>query len=257
MAAGMWRTTPPAPEAAAAAAKKRALVVLPLMIAASHAMELGRRLAKASIRAAVAFSLGNLFATACGGGGGKANAEDQDISGLVSQIADLTTALASTEAAVAALQGEVSDIKCVLTYLEDVDNTTGGLNEVHIVNANNAILGQYSKAIGHRVPPLRTSGHELIDPGRSVRGFQRTEGVEQTFVQHQYHMQVGQRRTKTPKGPPHQWQTLQQKKLLRHGLRHARPRTACNNNQVTLHARAAAYRWATASQSMTLKNAAM
>ena len=50
---------------------------------------------------AVAFSLGNLFATACGGGG-KANAEEQDISGLVSQIADLTTALAATEAAASA-----------------------------------------------------------------------------------------------------------------------------------------------------------
>lgn len=90
---------------------------------------------------AVAFSLGNLFATACGGGG-KANAEEQDISGLVSQIADLTTALASTEAAVAALQGEVSDIKCVLTYLEDA-NQNGeiqpySVDEDEMVAANNA-----------------------------------------------------------------------------------------------------------------------
>jgi hypothetical protein len=82
---------------------------------------------------AVAFSLGNLFATACGGGG-KANAEEQDISGLVSQIADLTTALASTEAEVAALQGEVSDIKCVLIYLEDFD---GNINTSTIALANN------------------------------------------------------------------------------------------------------------------------
>ncbi len=90
---------------------------------------------------AVAFSLGNLFATACGGGGGKANAEDQDISGLVSQIADLTTALASTEVAVAALQDDVSDIKCVLTYIEDSNqdgDSTGTVLERGVVDANNA-----------------------------------------------------------------------------------------------------------------------
>jgi hypothetical protein len=87
---------------------------------------------------AVAFSLGNLFATACGGGG-KANAEEQDISGLVSQIADLTTALASTEVAVAALQDDVSDIKCVLTYLEDDNGAPGGeVTENEVIDANNA-----------------------------------------------------------------------------------------------------------------------
>ena len=83
---------------------------------------------------AIAFSAGNLFATACGGGGGlmgEANAEEeQDISSLVSQVADLTTALASTEAAVAALQDDVSDIKCVLTYLEDEDHD-GEIGEIY------------------------------------------------------------------------------------------------------------------------------
>jgi hypothetical protein len=79
---------------------------------------------------AIAFSAGNLFATACdtsGGGGGlmgEANAEEeQDISGLVSQVADLATALASTEAAVAALQDDVSDIKCVLRLFASAEHS--------------------------------------------------------------------------------------------------------------------------------------
>jgi hypothetical protein len=66
---------------------------------------------------AIAFSAGNLFATACGGGGGKANAQDGD------RLTDLATALASTEAAVAALQDDVSDIKCVLRAFENLNLT--------------------------------------------------------------------------------------------------------------------------------------
>lgn len=86
---------------------------------------------------AIAFSAGNLFATACGGDGGmmrKANAQDgqggddQDLSGLVSQVADLATALASTEAAVAALQDDVSDIKCALSGYEA---SVGGVGLKH------------------------------------------------------------------------------------------------------------------------------
>jgi uncharacterized protein YlxW (UPF0749 family) len=84
---------------------------------------------------AIAFSAGNLFATACGGGGGKANAQDGD------RLTDLATALASTEAAVAALQDDVSDIKCVLTALEDDgsgSNTNRTIYDSTIVAANNA-----------------------------------------------------------------------------------------------------------------------
>jgi hypothetical protein len=83
---------------------------------------------------AVAFSLGNLFATACGGDGG----------GLFKNAAANTAAL---EAKVAALQGEVSDIKCVLIYLEDsnqdgdsssASDSRYSVDENEVVAANNA-----------------------------------------------------------------------------------------------------------------------
>ena len=89
----------------------------------------------------------------------------------------------------------------------------------------------------------------------------RTEGVEQTFVQHQEPRvsrrakrshENGEGSTTSVADPP------DSKKLLRDGLRHARPRASGNDDQVTA-SRAARLRTAaaTASQSMTLKNAAM
>jgi len=74
---------------------------------------------------AVAFSLGNLFATACGGEGG----------GLFKNAAANTAAL---EAKVAALQGEVSDIKCVLITLEDNTGNTESVGHIEVVAANDA-----------------------------------------------------------------------------------------------------------------------
>ena len=74
---------------------------------------------------AVAFSLGNLFATACGGEGG----------GLFKNAAANTAAL---EAKVAALQGEVSDIKCVLITLEDNTGNSEAVAASEVVAANSA-----------------------------------------------------------------------------------------------------------------------
>ena len=88
---------------------------------------------------AIAFSAGNLFTTACGGDGGlmgEANADDgdgdeQDISDLVSQVADLATALTATEAEVVALRSEVNSLNCFIGHMidnyefRDVDPTTG------------------------------------------------------------------------------------------------------------------------------------
>ena len=59
---------------------------------------------------AVAFSLGNLFATACGGEGGLF----QNASANTKQL----------EARVADLQDEIENIKCVLFDLEDANRDT-------------------------------------------------------------------------------------------------------------------------------------
>ena len=80
---------------------------------------------------AVAFSAGNLFATACqNGGGGKANAEVS-----AADLASLATALVATEA-------DVANIKCVLRYLEDSDQdgrtNNFWLEEYHVAAANSA-----------------------------------------------------------------------------------------------------------------------
>ena len=71
---------------------------------------------KAAAVIMAAFTLGNLFATACGGEGGlfnKANAggdegDDQDISGLVSEVAGLVSEVAGLASALAATQAEVA-----------------------------------------------------------------------------------------------------------------------------------------------------
>ena len=85
---------------------------------------------------AVAFSAGNLFATACqNGGGGKANAQD----GTTEDGGDGSTPppdLSSVEA-------DIANIKCVLRYLEDwdQDGDVGAATKVYeesIVAANNA-----------------------------------------------------------------------------------------------------------------------
>jgi len=83
---------------------------------------------------AVAFSFGNVFAIACGtgSGGNSANA------GGVDPAADGTYP-PSDDPAVAALQGEVSDIKCVLITLEDDGKTSStSVGEDDVVAANNA-----------------------------------------------------------------------------------------------------------------------
>lgn len=105
---------------------------------------------------AVAFSAGNLFATACqNAGSGKANAEDgttedgttddgttggrddstppPEVS--AAEFAELAEALVAAEA-------DVAKIKCVLRYLEDANQngeTTGSsVEEEEVVEANNA-----------------------------------------------------------------------------------------------------------------------
>jgi len=95
---------------------------------------------------AVAFSAGNLFATACqNAGGGKANAEDGTTGGgdgstpppevSAADLAELAEALVATEA-------DVANIKCVLRYLEDANQengtTTASVDEDEVVAANNA-----------------------------------------------------------------------------------------------------------------------
>ena len=71
---------------------------------------------------AIAFSAGNLFATACDtSGGNTANAsEASDGSGGENPPS------AALEAAVAALQDDVSDIECVLEYLSDPEQDGEG-----------------------------------------------------------------------------------------------------------------------------------
>lgn len=83
---------------------------------------------------AIAFSAGNLFATACDTSAGKtANA-----SGASDGVNPPSAAL---EAAVAALQDDVSDIKCVLETLANEDGDGDGIyaadtiNNVNVLNA--------------------------------------------------------------------------------------------------------------------------
>lgn len=85
---------------------------------------------------AVAFSAGNLFATACqNAGGGKANAEDGTTEdGTTEDGGDGSTPppdLSSVEA-------DVANIKCVLRYLQDSDFTGGGIGSGDVSEANSA-----------------------------------------------------------------------------------------------------------------------
>lgn len=100
---------------------------------------------------AVAFSAGNLFATACqNAGGGKANAEDgttedgEDGDGSTpppevsaADLAELAEALVATEA-------DVAKIKCVLLYLEGTNDGGRGSDDIgavydgEVIEANSA-----------------------------------------------------------------------------------------------------------------------
>lgn len=93
---------------------------------------------------AVAFSAGNLFATACqNAGGGKANAEDGTGGDGSTPPPDMSAAdLAELAEALVATEADVANIKCVLRYLEDSDqdgasNRTGVVEE-EVVEANSA-----------------------------------------------------------------------------------------------------------------------
>ncbi len=85
---------------------------------------------------AVAFSLGNLFATACGGEGGGL------FKNAAANTAALEAAVAALQADVSELQAEVSDIKCVLRYLEGQDGRGSGyigtVGAEEVIDANSA-----------------------------------------------------------------------------------------------------------------------